>query len=112
MDFLKRLCLYICIVLLCISVYKDISKGTPSIQHNKKEQQEVIKNENVSIIKIKIKPGDTVLSITEQINNFKNQDQGINIQQILTDFKRYNPNADTDHLQLNEYYYFLYYDDV
>src|SRR5699024_6379586 len=97
-------------ILLCISIYKDITEGTLPGQHSEEDQVEVTSNISTSIIKVKVKPGETVLSITERINNFSNK--RIDIQQILTDFKQYNPNTNPNHLQVNEYYYFLQYNDV
>src|SRR5699024_373672 len=99
MDFLKRLCVYICIILLCISVYKDITEGTFPDQQNETEQTEATYQKSTSIIKVKVQPGDTVLSITEEINN--PSDNHLDIQQILADFKHYNPNIDPNHLQVN-----------
>lgn len=109
MNFLKRLCVYLCIFLLCISIYKDITEGTSTNQDSKEKRIKVSENINTSIVKTKIKPGDTVLSITEQLNNFSNNP--IDIPQILADFKQYNPNTNPSHLHVNEYYYFLKYDD-
>src|SRR5699024_2427952 len=106
MDFLKRLCIYMLSLLLCISIYKDMTEGTLRLMNNEK-QDENITNENASIIKVKLQPGETVLSITEEINNFSNNQ--IDIPQILADFKHYNPNSNPNHLQVNKYYYFLQY---
>ncbi|HLR03870.1 MAG TPA: hypothetical protein VK111_14085 [Virgibacillus sp.] len=108
MDFLKRLILYIFIVLLCISIYSDITGDSSPYQPRKAEEQS--HRDDVSIVKIKVKPGDTVLSITEQINTFSNKQ--VNIEHILADFKQKNPNADPNNLHVNEYYYFLRYDDM
>jgi len=110
MGLLKRLCLYLFIILLSISIYKDVTGGLFTSEHKPTLEHIKLNHLNASIIKIKVEPGDTVLSITEQINDFT--DTPLNLQQILTDFKHYNPNINPNDLHVNEFYYFLKYDNA
>ncbi|HLQ71415.1 MAG TPA: hypothetical protein VK142_06405 [Bacillota bacterium] len=112
MDFLKRLCIYFGVILLCVSIYKDITQGTLHRRQAKTDQDLEINYPDASIIKVKVKPGDTVLSITEQINQKHFTSKKMDIQKILADFTQFNPNVNPNHLKVNEYYYFLDYDSL
>lgn len=110
MYFIKRVLFYVVIILLIISLYKDLTLGT--FQHNSHKsnhmEQTHFKNQEnkLSAIRVRIQPGDTVLSITEQINQ---QLPHIDIMQIMNDFKTINPNVDPYHLQSDIVYYFPVY---
>ncbi|SHF61430.1 hypothetical protein [Ornithinibacillus halophilus] len=103
---MKRFLLFLFSILFLISVYKDLSTG---IEINKEENFEVpsINEENpsFSVVKIKIMPGDTFISIMDNINEQNIQ----NFDQMIADFKSLNPNSDPYQLQVETFYYFPLY---
>jgi len=103
MKTIKNCCVILLFLLLISSIYKDLDLTTPStLQYS---ANETIINNNV--IKVKIERGDTVLSIVEKLNQF--DEEHINIQQVMTDFKKANPHVDPYHLKPNKYYFFPLY---
>lgn len=110
MYFIKRLIFYLIIILLIISLYKDLTIGTPFINDSKSNhiQQIYPKDEQNKLpaIQVRAQHGDTVLSITEQIND---QLLELNIEQIMSDFKKMNQNIDPFNLQTDTIYYFPVY---
>ncbi|MGJ9456982.1 hypothetical protein [Oceanobacillus sp. CF4.6] len=103
---LKRFSLYLFIILLLISIYQDINTNPSSTTVINKEEN-VIVNNAYSIAHVKVFPGDTVLSITETIN----QDRlaQMDLQQILKHFEELNPTTDPYKLQPYTVYYFPVY---
>lgn len=101
----KRLSLLLLFILLIISVVDDLAKQQPtkegSVRNGRQEKQDI------GIAHIKIKQGDTVLSVTEEINKLDNLD----IQRIINDFEMLNPGVDTEALLPNSFYYFPLYND-
>lgn len=104
MKTIKNCCLFIFIILFVTSIYKDLYLNTPSIHHYDAINETAL---NTNIIKVKVKQGETVLSIVENINQM--DEEHINIQQVMADFKDANPNADPYHLKTDTYYYFPIY---
>ncbi|MBU5466411.1 hypothetical protein KQI49_06150 [Virgibacillus sp. MSJ-26] len=104
MKTIKNCCFILLFLLLITSIYKDLELSTPStLQY---AASETIKN-NTNVIKVKIERGDTVLSIVEKFNQF--DEEQINIQKVMTDFKKANPHVDPYHLKPNKYYFFPLY---
>lgn len=93
---IQRVAVYVCIILLLLSLYNDLTKGTIV------KEDTVPPNENVSIIKVKAYSGDTVLTLTEKLYPLET----IDIDEIITIFKDLNPDADPYHLEPETYYYF------
>jgi len=110
MYFIKRIFFYLIIILLIVSLYKDLTIGTSHFNDNKfnHTQQIYLKEQEskLSVIQVRVQPGDTVLSITEQINQ---QLPHLDIMQIMNDFKTINPNVEPYHLQSDTVYYFPLY---
>lgn len=103
MSFMKRSLIYLLIILLALSIYNDLD-GKPRIEENNSKNTHLNINTKFTIMHIKIQPGDTVLTIVEQIN--PNKFQILNIAQIITDFQLINPTVDPHHLQPHSFYYF------
>ncbi|WP_067730444.1 hypothetical protein [Oceanobacillus damuensis] len=105
---LKKLSLYIFIILLLISIYQDlILNRTTIIPDNDAVPADY--HEGYMIAHFKVLPGDTVLSITESLNS-KNTKQ-LDIQKIMNDFKELNPTTDPLNLKpYTEYYFPVYHD--
>jgi len=107
MQFIKRLSIYLLLILLLVSIYKDLTIDTSKIKSDSKITQFTDASE-LSGIRIRIDPGDTVLSIVEQINK-ENHISKIDITQIITDFEKINPDVDPYELKPNNFYYFPLY---
>lgn len=58
-------------------------------------------------IKVKVQPGDTVLSLMEKVNNYELDN--LDIDKIIADFKQLNPLVNPYDLKINHYYYFPVY---
>ncbi|RLL48065.1 hypothetical protein D8M04_01945 [Oceanobacillus piezotolerans] len=108
MQILKKYILYIAIILLITSVYKDLSLGTNQIEHYRSDVILTDKNiNNYTIIRLKAESGDTLLSIVESINESKTS---LSPEKILTDFMELNPTSDPYHIKVGEWYYFPIYE--
>lgn len=57
------------------------------------------------VVKVQVQPSDTILSVTEQIN----QSVHLHVNEIIDDFKLLNPFADPHDLQTDGFYYFADY---
>ncbi|WP_068674300.1 hypothetical protein [Oceanobacillus sp. Castelsardo] len=106
MSFSKRFILYISIILLIASIYKDLSLANNSIENYHYTKPLTTANSHYSIVKVKVEFGDTVISIVEDINkgNMK-----ISLEQIMDDFQHLNPNTNSQSIQPKNYYYFPLY---
>ncbi|WP_051681369.1 hypothetical protein [Virgibacillus alimentarius] len=112
MEF-KRICIILFLFLFIMSIYKDLTTGIIKNTLNTKIDTEITEKANIRTAKIKVYPGDTVLSIVEQINNNHHQTPNIDIEQIIIDFKKINPDADPYKLEIFKYYYFpLYHNNI
>ncbi|MEN2464994.1 hypothetical protein [Ornithinibacillus sp. FSL M8-0202] len=100
---MKKFILTVCIILLLISIYKDLNTGTNISKQNESQDSSLTENTAFEPIKIKTERGDTVLSVTERLNPTIHN---INIEQIRIDFSTLNPTVDPDQLQVNRYYFF------
>lgn len=100
---MKRLLLYVFIILLTVSIYKDLGESN----HDAKPVQDPnIPSQtytDFTIMHIKVESGDTVLSIVEQINHHT---QKLDLHQIIADFRQINPTVDPYHLKPQVFYYF------
>lgn len=105
MQFIKKSSLFLFIILLFISVYKDLNSGSPLPSHS--NDTKIQDNIPHQVIKVKVKQGETVLSIVEQVN--QTERNNLNIQSIMDDFQEANPNTDPYHLKPNTFYYFPLY---
>lgn len=95
----KKYFSYLFIGLLMLSILHDISKDTTL---------PVQKNEaGIEMITVKVMPGDTLLSITEEINDFKS----LNLKKIIEDFQHLNPGSNYLSLNVHQYYYFPLYNE-
>ena len=102
----RKICLYTFIILLILSLYNDIKKET---HYNLSESPSMDKNihNNIPVVKIKIKPGDTILSVSEKLNG-ENLNH-IKIEEIIEDFNSVNPEVSTIELTPGLSYFFPLY---
>lgn len=107
MNFLKRLSVYCVFVLLLMSLYKDIIRESSNKDQlaNQEDIFEPTLSTSFQVLKIKVEPGDTLLSVSEQINHIDILD----VEQLIQDFKMINPFVDPFALKPNVNYYFPLY---
>ncbi|WP_407268401.1 hypothetical protein [Radiobacillus sp. PE A8.2] len=129
MDLLKRLALILFTILFLVSVFKDLTQGTVVNKAYYEEQQQTeadnseqsleqnqnptknIENEPqqdqpYETIRIYPKPGDTVLSIVEDLNQ---NTSTLKMNQIIDDFVTLNPDANPHQINPKTAYYFPVY---
>ncbi|MBU8789442.1 hypothetical protein [Oceanobacillus caeni] len=106
MSFSKRLILYMFIILLVASIYKDLSLGDDMINQYQDIETFITKDSQYTIIKVKVEWGDTVLSIIKDLNEGKIK---VPFEKIINDFQELNPNIDPNSMEPENYYYFPLY---
>ena len=104
---LKKVSLYVFILLLLLSVYNDLTGQYPRYTFEENVRTETTDHrETFSAVQVRVQRGQSVLSITDQLNKHIEQ---IDIEQIMDDFRILNPGVDPLHLQPNKMYYFPLY---
>ncbi|WP_010097012.1 hypothetical protein [Ornithinibacillus scapharcae] len=106
---MKKIIISILIVLLMVSIYKDLTAGTNFSNINQKENKQPFHSnisQQFSPIKVKIEQGDTLITIIERLNPSLNE---LNMDQIVEDFRYLNPTVDPNQLQINRFYFFPQY---
>jgi|SRR5699024_2092332 len=101
MNPLKKISYCILGMLILYTVFMDLT-----LPNSHDEEHVQIEEVHYQIRKVKVEPGDTLLSITESIH--KNNDT-FKVNQVLHDFKQLNPQVDPYLLKENTFYYFPYY---
>ncbi len=127
MRFYKKVILFIILLLFVRSVIHDLSVGTfseqvpsnkateessgeksvvesPPIDSTKANAPNTMPVDPYQKISYTVQAGDTVLSITEQIN-----EGHVPIQQLLLDFEKLNPGANPHEIHIGETYFFPIY---
>ncbi|WP_242222951.1 hypothetical protein [Bacillus cereus group sp. BfR-BA-01380] len=110
---MKRLGSILLLLVLGYVLYYDMTIGTLPLLHTYSKTKATSatndkQKENTSLAKykvIEVKTGDTVLSITEEINKKKIP----SIEKVVTDFKDLNPNDSPAKLQVGKKYKFPLY---
>lgn len=87
-------------ILLLLSIYHDLQKG---LTISEEPNINYISKENIFVVKKRAMAGDTILSLIEAVNS--EQLSNVNINEIIHDFKRLNPQLKTNELIVDEYYY-------
>ncbi|GGP12708.1 hypothetical protein [Oceanobacillus neutriphilus] len=101
MGFLRRISLITLIILVAVSIFQDLAHSGSGISLSNKADSELPPFEAVPV---KVKPGDTVLSITEEIQTASTYTAAIDI--VLEAFESLNPNTSPGNIQIHEIYYF------
>lgn len=106
MNFFKKFLIFVSAILLCASIYHDMTSGSISTNEERNTRTTTSNSLSYSIEKVQISPGETVLSIVEKYN-----DGGVslNVDQILTDFRKLNPDVHPYQLEAYHYYNFPVY---
>ncbi|SEA97089.1 hypothetical protein SAMN05421743_111135 [Thalassobacillus cyri] len=117
---MKKLGLFILMILLLVSLYKDLTIGTTinrsesdhkvnTIENPPPPQGDILEpplryNQKVPV---KVKAGDTVLSIMEQLHNGEYYHS---MNTMIEDFQQLNPGIDPSSLTIEKVYYFPLYE--
>ncbi|GAA0331059.1 hypothetical protein [Oceanobacillus sp. FSL W7-1293] len=101
MEFLRRISLITFIILVAVSIFQDLAHSDGTISSSNNENLELPPFEAVPV---KVNPGDTVLSITEEIQTITVNTVSIEI--ILKAFESLNPNTSSNDIHVHEVYYF------
>lgn len=105
---MKRLSFFIIGLFLCYIVYYDFQIGTlpafsmTNIEKTKKSPIEVEESPSIPFYEVKIKQGDTVLSITERYHD----SLPTSIEQIVKDFEMLNTDVKAEAILLGKTYRF------
>lgn len=106
---MKRLSIFILMLFLIYIVYFDMNNGTiainPSLAEGENKAIEVSSKASPYIEK-KIRQGETVLSIIEQLHK---EQIPVSIEQITTDFERLNPKEKAESIKVGKTYKFPLY---
>ncbi len=109
---MKRLFAFLAIVFIVYIIYYDIRIGTlptATAKEEKIEATEVIaQTSNDPFIEVKVKAGDTLLSIVERVNEDR---QLLSIETVIKDFEGLNPESKAELLQIGKTYKFPLYKD-
>ncbi|WP_077618820.1 LysM peptidoglycan-binding domain-containing protein [Bacillus sinesaloumensis] len=108
---MKRLFTFLAIVFLLYIIYYDVKIGTlPSAKDEKIETIEVIsqtpQTQSSPYKEVKVKAGDTLLSIVESLNEGKPISS---IESVIEDFEELNPDSEAALLKIGESYKFPIY---
>lgn len=106
MEFLRRISLITFIILVAVSIFQDLAHSDGAISFSNNENLELPSFEAVPV---KVNPGDTVLSITEEIQTISAHTVSVEI--ILKAFESLNPNTSSNELHVHEIYYFPQFQD-
>ncbi|GGJ47851.1 hypothetical protein [Virgibacillus salexigens] len=109
MYILKKLAIWLLIILMLSIIYKDISNiSITNDGPQLKQQKEQPIFSSYHVITKKVQAGETVLSIMEEINQSKLNH--LNIEKIIQDFQTVNPHTDPFRLEVGKYYHFPAYE--
>ncbi|AIF45390.1 hypothetical protein [Virgibacillus sp. SK37] len=102
MSTMKKLFLYLIVLLFIMAVYKDLTIGIGPVHP--------IKDSALSFtaVQVMVEEDDTVLSIIRKVNN-NQQLTTIKDKMAINDFKILNPHVNPRNLKRNMYYYFPLY---
>ncbi|MGO4887187.1 hypothetical protein ACJ2A9_05490 [Anaerobacillus sp. MEB173] len=107
---MKRALLFFLFLLLSYSTYYDLTIGTLPTKATTamavKLVEEEINSKEESYKEVKIKPGDTVLSIVEHIHDGPIK---ASINQIIYDFQLLNPDTNPEEISIGKTYKFPIY---
>ncbi|HET7579808.1 MAG TPA: LysM domain-containing protein [Bacillales bacterium] len=99
----------VCLAALVLySIYYDLKIGTlPTTTHAATVESGAHHSSKINIPfkKVKVQPGETVLSIVEQLQGSK----AVGIQKIVHDFEKLNPGVDANEIQIGHIYRFPVY---
>lgn len=93
-------------VLVVYTIYYDLQVGTiPKVTNSANAATHHVKKAQMPFQSVKVKPGDTVLSVVEQLNG----NESVGIQKIVRDFDKLNPGDNASNIQIGQTYRFPIY---
>ncbi|WP_246945861.1 hypothetical protein [Bacillus pinisoli] len=104
---MKQLSVLLLLALVCYSIYYDVSKGTLPVGNvsaafaPQEVEVETNKEKNNHYLVVKVKAGDTVLSLVEQ--NQKGS-LPVEISKVIADFKTLNEGVSPEKIQIGKEY--------
>ena len=101
MVFFRRISLATLIILVSVSIFQDLSRSDNQMSFISKENLDLPYFEAVPV---KVNPGDTVLSITEELQTTPSNT--VSVETILRAFESLNPSIAPSEIQIHEIYYF------
>lgn len=108
---MKKVSVIIISALILYIIYYDLTTGTLPLMKENLQSQTVVAiaeskdTDTKTFYEVKIKPGDTVLSIIEK----NNPTEKVSITQIIQDFKKLNLKTNPNKIQIGEIYKFPLY---
>lgn len=110
MRFITRVSIYLLILLFFISIYKDLTNDVQKTEEIPATTE--FSQDEMTAVKREVQPGDTILTIVEDLNQ-SNQTFKIDINKIIKDFQKINADTNPYQLQPHQTYYFpLYHDNT
>ncbi|QXE00442.1 FimV family protein [Terribacillus sp. DMT04] len=111
----KRIGVFLFCCALILSIWKDLTIGSPipaaSTAENEPTQPDTATQKNnikktFQPVLLQVKQGDTLLSITNELNN---HELHVTMEQVIQDFEELNPEKDPYALNAGSAYYFPHY---
>ncbi|MFB4164740.1 hypothetical protein ACE1TI_13120 [Alteribacillus sp. JSM 102045] len=110
---MKKLLLFLLFILVCTSIYYDITEGTlfvPTPETNNSSTSHPSSSANLddqTKIEVTVEPGQTVLSVVEKLHDGP---VPASIEQISSDFEKLNNGLSPEKIQVDKSYFFPVYD--
>ncbi|GIO23121.1 hypothetical protein [Oceanobacillus sp. J11TS1] len=101
MAFFRRISLATLIILVSVSIFQDLAHSDKQMTFISKEELDL---PHFEAVPVKVNPGDTVLSITEELQTIPSNT--ISVETILSAFESLNPAIAPSEIQIHEIYYF------
>jgi len=103
---MKKILTMISAIIVIYAIYVDLTEGTLHVEGKKPiNSSELV--ETIPYKKIEVRPGDTVLSIVEQLNG---KAHSLSIEKIVKDFERLNAGLKPEEIQAGKIYNFPIYE--
>ncbi|RYL91600.1 LysM peptidoglycan-binding domain-containing protein [Sporolactobacillus sp. THM7-4] len=102
---MKKKFFIIVFLIACWTSYADLTSGSLPSEPKTVTSAPAVERAAVPFQRVLVKPGDTLLSITERINKTEPP-----IERMIKDFTVLNPSVDPNHLQIGKTYAFPVYD--
>lgn len=102
MYLLRRISLITLIIVVMISIFQDLANESNPVETSVYKTEKELPH--FDAVPVKVNPGDTVLSITEEIQTEPTQE--LSTEMILSAFQSLNPTIQPTQIHVHEVYYF------
>ncbi|RSL30920.1 hypothetical protein D7Z54_23400 [Salibacterium salarium] len=103
---MKKMLLFLLFVLVCTSIYYDITEGTLTTSSSPPSQPSDTLDDQ-TMTKVTVESGQTVLSIVERLHDGPIP---VSIEQVSHDFKQLNDEIDPNNIKVDKSYHFPVYE--